>query len=171
MRKVLLAVTILVLGAAPVVGQAPNAANDPVAAELANLNVTLKEIVVLLRAQRESDELALLIKRVELAEARLAERERALKVAQSERRSLDSEKAQLELRLEMVAAEAEGAGGEMPIAQVDAMTAQVEGELRRVRQRATELANEVALLESSVASQSRDVQAWQSHLDRRLARH
>jgi hypothetical protein len=94
-----------------------------VAAELAKLNLTLKEIETLLRRQGESDELGLLIKRVELAGARLDDRERALKTAESERRSLDRRKGQLE-RVDPMAAELERAESRPALlARLEALTA------------------------------------------------
>jgi chromosome segregation ATPase len=166
------AVTALsVLLATPALADPPAPAADDVAMELAKLNTTLREIVGLLRKQQESDELALLVKRVELSEARLAERERALKAAQSERRALDSERGHLEMRLEMLAAEVDRRGSEIPTAEVETMTKRIEADLRRLRQRSNEVANEVAGLENAVASQSAEVQAWQAALDRRLGDH
>ncbi len=168
MRNLAVATTFLLLTAAPALAQAPVATDGAVAAELAKLNLTLKEIETLLRRQGESDELGLLIQRVELAGARLAEQERALETAESERRSLDRRKGQLELRLTLMAAELERAESDLPADEVEATIAHVEAQLRLIRHRATELADEIAQLESTVASQSADLQAWQSILDRRL---
>jgi chromosome segregation ATPase len=153
---------------APLQAQPAAGGGDPVAVELAKLNATLKDIALLLRQQGESGELELLIKRVELAETRLAERERALAAAEAEQRSLDGERSQLELSLEMIAAQAERGGGELPDTQAEAMTAQTEAQLRRVRQRTAELAREIAGLENAIASQAAEVQSWKSILDRRL---
>ena len=142
---------------------------DPVAAELARLNATLKEIVTLLRQQRESDELGLVIKRLELAEGRLAEDERRLAAAEGNRRSLESERTQLEMRLKMMASELER-HGDVPVAEVEAMTTGLEAELKRVRQRAAEMDGEIAALEGDVAARRREVEEWKTVLDRRLAR-
>jgi chromosome segregation ATPase len=168
MRRIVL-VALVLLAPWPLAAQAPPAAPaDPVAAELARLNATLEEIVTLLRRQGDNDELALVIKRVELAEARLAEAERRLAAAEGNRRSLETEGTQIELRLKMMASEIEQRGGDVPAAEVEAMTTAMEAELRRMRQRAGEVASEIAALEGEVATRRREVEEWKTLLDRRL---
>src|SRR5688500_12523137 len=168
MRRIVL-VALVLLAPWPLAAQAPPAATaDPVAAELARLNATLKEIVTLLRKQGDNDELELVIKRVELAEARLAEAERRLAGAEADRRSLETERAQIELRLKMMASEIEQRGDDMPASEAEAMNTAMEAELRRVRQRSGEMAGEIAALEGDVASRRREVEEWKTVLDRRL---
>ena len=136
--------------------------------ELAKLNDTLREIAQLLRQQAETTELDLFLKRVQLADARLRDSERALTAVQSEQRSLEGERSQLELRLRIVAQEGGDQGADAGT--LESMRGQIQLELARVRRRQGEVAASLSALENERAARRRDLEEWESVLDRRLGR-
>ncbi len=158
----LLGLVVLLAVPRPSLGQPA----DATAIELGKLNATLREIVDLLEKQDRASDLQLLMKRLELADARRAASEAALKAAQTEQRSLEAQKGQLELRVKMAAARARDAREGSP--EADEMELYTQSELARIRKRLTELANELVVLDADVAAKRRDVDDWQSVLDRRL---
>jgi len=142
----------------------------PEAAELARINTSLREILALLRKHSDVEDTDLLLKRVELAEARLDQANNRLRAITTERGGLESAKLSLESRIELVAARLAQAPPEAS-AEGEAASRQVVLEQRRIQQRLAALAEEAGKLESEVSSQSADLAAWQDTLDRQLAKH
>lgn len=113
MRRAAIVCVLLMLAPISVRGEEAPGAADPVVAELAKLNGTLREIAALLRKQGEAQDLDLLMKRLQLAETRLADSEKALKSAESERRSLEEERSQLAIAIETSGITARGAPSDL----------------------------------------------------------
>jgi hypothetical protein len=170
MRRLL---AVVALAVAPVAALAQPSSPPPPAAEaaeLARINASLREVLSLLRQQSEVQSTELLMKRVQLAESRLAESNNRLRAATAERRALETAKASLEGRIELIAARmAQSTTEGSP--EIEAMSRQVIVEQRRIQQRLSALAEETGKLESEVSSQSADLASWQDALDRALAKH
>ena len=170
MRRLL---AVLALAFWPIAVFAQPASPPPVATEtvgLARVNASLREILSLLRKQSEVQATELLMKRVQLAEARLADSNNRLRAVTAERRSLEATKTSLEGRIELLAARMAQAPTEGS-PEIEAMSRQVIVELRRIQQRLAALAEETSKLESEISSQSADLVSWQDTLDRALAKH
>jgi len=137
--------------------------------ELARLNATLSDIRSLLERQLETQNLDLLMKRMELAAAQVSDAESRLGRAAASLESLEEESAALTDRLAVVEAEllrgdAEGDPGAMA-----GFVAQLESTLERIEDRLRDKRLEIAGLENLLASKERDLRDWQELLDRRLA--
>ena len=169
MRYAALVTLLLVLVPGAVSGQTAAPPADPIATALANLDLTLKEIARLLSQQSEGHNLDLLMKRVQLAAGQVAETEKRLASAEAARRSVEQERDHTEARLRMIEDGVQADGSEIPAAQAEMLTAQAEADLRRLRVRIAQLSLEIGALETREADQRRDLQSWQSTLDRRLA--
>ena len=170
MRRTWIALWLALLPAAAA-AQGASAPADAVAAELARVNATLKEIAALLNRQLDGQSLDLLMKRAQLSESQVTELERRLQSAQGELRSLESERSTLELRLKEASAQLEQARPDSPTSEFETIAAKAAGELKRVRLRIGQLAQETSALESELATHREELRSWQSLLDRRLAKH
>jgi peptidoglycan hydrolase CwlO-like protein len=168
MRRTLtaLVLALLPLGAA---AQGTPVPVDGMAAELAKVNATLKEIAALLGKQSDLQSLDLLIKRVQLSESQVAEHERRLRIAQSELQRLEDERSNHEMRIQMFN-ERFKRGDTQEADQIELMVTQMENELKRNRQRTAQVTQEIATLQGDLGPRRDDLRSWQSILDRRLAR-
>jgi predicted nuclease with TOPRIM domain len=142
----------------------------PEAVELARINTSLREILSFLRKHSEVQATELLLKRVELAEARLGESNDRLRTVTAERRGLEAAKSSLDGRIEILAARMAQAPTETS-PEIEAASHQVIVEKQRIQQRLAALGEETAKLENEISLQSADLLAWQDTLDRQLARH
>jgi len=163
---------VLLLALLPVgaFAQSAPAPADAAAAELVKLNATLKEIATALSRQSDLQSVDLLLKRVQLSESQAADLERRLQSAQAERNSLENERRNTEMRLKMFTSRLEK-GVEVASAEIEAMTTQMEGELKRIRQRVGQLTPEIDAVESELATRRDEVRSWLSVLDRRLSKY
>ena len=168
MRRTLMTLWLALLPMA-VSAQNVSPAGD-VAAELAKVNATLKEIVALLSRQSDLQSVDLLMKRVQLADGQAADLERRRRSTQDELRGLESERNNVEMRLKMFGSRAEHADAEKVEGSLAIMTEQAERDLKRIRQRIGQLAPEIAALEGDLATRREELRSWQQDLDRRLAR-
>jgi hypothetical protein len=169
MRSLLAAVLLAFL---PIAALAQPPSPPPDAIEipgLARINASLREILALLEKQSEAQATDLLMKRVQLAEARLADSNNRLRAATLERRSLEATKTSLEGRIELLAARMAQAPTEGS-PEIEAMSRQAIVEQRRIQQRLAALADEASKVESEISSQSADLVSWQDTLDRALAK-
>jgi chromosome segregation ATPase len=164
-------VLFLALLPAGAAAQGASAPADAVAAELARVNATLKEIATLLNRQSDLQGLDLLMKRVQLGESNVTELERRLRTAQDELRGLEGQRSSLELQMKVADSRRERATGDYPKGELEMMATQSEEALKRLRQRAGQLMQEIAALESEIGTRRDDLRSWQTVLDRRLARH
>lgn len=169
MRRILMTLLLALLPLAVSAQNAPPPAGD-VAAELAKVNATLKEIAALLSRQSDIQSLDLLMKRVQLADSQVADFERRRRSAQDELHGLEAERTSVEMRLKMFSSRAEHAEAEKVEGSLAIMTEQAERELKRIRQRIGQLTPEIAALEGDLATRREELRSWQSDLDRRLAR-
>jgi len=169
MRRIWIALLLALLPMSTSAQDAPASA-DAVAMELARINATLKEIAALLSRQSDLQSVDLLMKRVQLSEGQVAELEGRLRSAQGELRDLETERSNVEMRLEMTSKQLERAGPDEPASELEALSAQAEEELKRVRQRAGQLTQEIAGLENELGTRRDDLRSWQTVLDRRLTK-
>jgi predicted nucleic acid-binding Zn-ribbon protein len=169
MRRTWMAL-FLVLLAAGAAAQGGPAVPNPVAAELARVNATLKEMTALLNRQSDLQSLDLLMKRVQLSESQVAELERQIRTDQSELRGLETERANDELRLSAIGAQLKRNNPEEHPAELEAMSAQATEALKRTRLRIGQLNQEIAGLQADLASRQEDLRGWQALLDRRLSK-
>lgn len=150
----------------------PDGTQEPAPAtlqeEVARLNRTLERIADLLATQVDAQQIDLGMKRLEMLTARLERSERELRGLRSNRSSLETEqisleehRAQTELRLESV--EAETAPEE-----ARAIFRQIDRQLERIRDDLSETDRQIVELENQIATQRRDLEAWQDFVDRRL---
>ncbi len=173
MHRTWKALSLALLALLPVAAAAqdPPPPADPVAAELARVNATLKEIAALLNRQSDLQSVDLLMKRVQLSQSQVADIERRLRSSEGELRSLETERTNLEMRLKMFTTQIErGGAGDVPTSEFESMSVQTEEELKRNRRRIAELRQEVAALEGELGSRQDEMRSWQSVLDRRLAK-
>jgi hypothetical protein len=82
---------------------------------------------------------------------------------------LENERGNLEMNLKMATARFEKSGGG-DAHDAEVFTAQMEGQLKRVRQRIAQVQAEIAGFEGDVQTRRDDLRSWQTLLDRRLAR-
>jgi len=163
MRSICMAVSLALL---PAVAAAQQTPSDPVAAQLAQVNATLKQIVALLDRQSDVQDLDLLMKRVQLSDSQVAELERRLRSAQGELRNAEEVQANVEQRAKAVTTAAE-----IPPNDREQLLARAQTEQTRQRQRIGQLTQEIAAIESELAKRRDDLRTWQAVLDRRLAKH
>ncbi len=175
MQRTLTTFLLALLALSPIAVAAQDAPTPAggVAAELAKVNATLKEIAALLGRQSDMQGVDLLMKRVQLSDGQVAELERRLRSHQDERRQLESERTNTELQLRFLGTRLEqieqGKSSESPD-DLKAMLVQLEGGLKRTRQRISQLNQEIAVLEGELSNRREELRSWQSTLDRRLAR-
>lgn len=142
-------------------------AEEPtLAEELRLLNTTLTEIKELLERQAETQGLDLLMKRMELSSAQAAEIEKRLREAEGRRQAVDDELTQLEERMEFITADYEGGGFDG--AQYETYVEQADAQRRRLGERLREIEGEIAGIENRLAAKRRDLDDWQTYIDRRL---
>jgi hypothetical protein len=127
----------------------------------------MREIASLLSAQRDLGTLDLLLKRVQVEESRLGRATDRLQVISSERRVLETAKAPVEAKLEVLAAQLDQISTG-PHPELEVMSAQLQEELRRIRLRLAGLAEEASVLENEVGRRREELAAWQNLVDRRL---
>lgn len=137
---------------------------------LAKISTTLERIAELLARQSESDDLDLLITRVQLGVSQVSEAARRLEGAETRREALQDRKSQLELQLEMNRSRSErGFDQNQPPADLENLTRTWTAHLTRVNSRIAVVSAEIADLQGRVAELVEEVEAWQAILDRRLA--
>src|SRR5262245_5914570 len=137
MRRTMMTLWLALLPLAVSAQNAPPAGD--VAAELAKVNATLKEIAALLNRQSDIESLDVLMKRVQLDDGQVTDLERRLRSAQDELRGLEGERNGVEMRLKMFSSRADHADAEKVEGSLAIMTEQAEKELKRIRQRIGQL--------------------------------
>ena len=167
MRRTWMMLCLLLM---PVIA-AGQAATDPVAVQLEQLNATLKQLVALLNRQSDLQDLDLLMRRVQLGDSRVAELERRLRAAEGELRSEQAKQAALEQQLRSAKAELQRRNPSIPADELQSLVARTEAELKTAGQRTSQLTQEIAALQSELAARRDELRSWQSVLDRQLAKH
>jgi hypothetical protein len=143
-------VSLLVLAAAiPARAQEPAAGRSDTAVvqELAQIRAALKEIAATLARQAEHSQIDLLMKRAQLAAGEVERGELQIRTFEN-----------VEARMADAAA-----------AEREAMTAQIEGEQKRIAQRLRVLEGQIAELQNRLATRRDELRDWQAVLDRRLS--
>lgn len=161
--------TTLLITLLAIPGQAQPAADaepDGLTAEVAKLNVTLEEVVKLMRQQVEGQTLDLLMKRIQLSADRVGQTERDLRAAQKQRESYADEKLELEDRMKMFEDQVDR--GHLDETEMEAFTQRLETSLERLEKRLRSSGQEIAELEGSLANQRQDLREWQEFVDQRL---
>jgi peptidoglycan hydrolase CwlO-like protein len=166
MRRTMMTLWLVLL---PMSAAAQSAPADPVAAELAQVNATLKEIAALLSRQTDLQSVDLLMRRVQVSDYQVTELERRLRSAQEELRNLEGSRSSMETQLTILESRKEK-GDERP-EDLKMMAADTEGGLKRTKQRISQVKQEIAALEGELATRREELRSWQSVLDRRLARY
>ncbi len=134
--------------------------------ELARLNLTMQEIVKLLKQQVEGQDTSLLIKRVELSGRTLIAKKERLRKVKSEAADLEEEEESLTQLLEAF----EQQLSEMTENEVhqQMQMGSMEQRLKSVKRRRQELARELMVLENDVATGEEDMAVLEAVLDERL---
>ncbi len=164
-----LALTLLAgMAALGQTAEAPEPSEETaLATELSRLNSTLVEIKALLEQVTETQSLDLLLKRMELSSAQVAEAQKQLRNAESERAAVENERARLEMSAQSFAAELES-GSLEAAEQLEAFTTRHETAMARLEARLRTLNDEIAMLGNLLSTKQRELEDWQSHIDRRL---
>lgn len=160
-------VSLLVLAAAiPARAQEPAAGRSDTAVvqELAQIRAALKEIAATLARQAEHSQIDLLMKRAQLAAGEVERGELQLRTFENERGALEDQR----LRLAQEAEAVEARMADAAAAEREAMTAQIEGEQKRIAQRLRTLEGQIAELQNRLATRRDELRDWQALLDRRL---
>lgn len=155
---------ILSLAAGQAVAQ-PGPEAGAAAAELAKLNVTMREIAELLTRQVEQSGLDLLMKRTQLAQAQVERAEEELKAVEADKASAEEQKSQLDARRELAATQLEQA---QP-AEREAVQKMWETELATLNLRLRTADAQIVLLQNRIAAAQEEVRGWKTLLDRRLS--
>lgn len=148
--------------------QDPDAETPGLAESLTELNETLGEIRRLLAQQLETQNLALLMTRVEFSASQLAQLEGQLRSAEARRRSLGDEKERIEARARTMTAQIESGSWELPQEERDTLFAQMDRELGRLEESIRDADLEIAELRAQTAEKQTEVRGWQDVLDTRL---
>lgn len=172
------AAVLVVLAPTPVTGAQPPApvpqgVSEPaLGQELAGIRAALDQIAGLLRRQLEEQRLELILRRVDLAEARLTPLEGALRGARDQRLGVDQERKQLEARLEQLARQVEEddeAVRDMPEGDILRFTSELTLEIRLLGDRLRDLDLRIVEMENEIATDRDLVRRWIDLVDRRLA--
>lgn len=148
--------------------QDPDVETPGLAESLTELNETLGEIRRLLAQQLETQNLALLMTRVEFSASQLAQLEGQLRSAEARRRSLGDEKERIGARARTMTAQIESGSWELPQEERDALFAQMDRELERLEESIRDADLEIAELRAQTAEKQTEVRGWQDVLDTRL---
>ena len=169
MRHLSLALLALTaLFPAPALPQTAASDQPGLGAEVARLNATLLEIKGRLERLTETQSLDLLMKRMELSSAQVTEMEKRLRSAVAEHTDLDDEREQMEMVRESYETESESDSGRITPEQLDAFLNQHEVRMARLKTRMASLDSEMSRLQNLLAAKQRELEDWQSYIDRRL---
>ncbi len=158
--------SVMLLGLAGVAGAQEPPAETSLAAELARLSSSMREIVKLLERQVEGQETSLLIKRVELSGRTLIAKKERLHKARSEAVSLGEQEEGLARLLETLGSELSETAEDD--AQQQMQLDMMEQQLRSVKRRRQDLERELMVLENEVAIEEEDMEVFEAVLDERL---
>ena len=113
----------------------PPSPEDPsIHNQLDRLNRNIERIAALLERNLEGQNLELLIQRVEMGSSRLAVAESNLSRAQATRKSIDTEKLELEARLGQIADEIDRGSLDMTVEDIERWTQELDLQLRLLKQ-------------------------------------
>jgi chromosome segregation ATPase len=159
------------LGAPTLFGQ--QAAPQPVAAEvpaqLVKLNQTLAEIADLLERNLEGQRLGLVMARIQLSSGRSARAEEQLATARATRTDLQNQKAKMEGQLQIFADRMDMGQVDMPAEEIEAMADESALQLDLLKRQIKAMDQEIVELENALKRYQRDLDDWQSLIDRRLS--
>lgn len=166
----LLLVTLCALATGPTIAQSETL--DPQTAalqsELQRLNKNIERIALLLERSVESQNLDLLIQRVEMGSSRLSLAEQNLRSAQMSRSSIEDEKRELEARLGQLADELDSGTIDMPVEELERYTRDLGLHLTLLKERVRDADRQIIELENEVMSQRESVRDWQDYIDEKL---
>jgi len=170
-RGISLAILSIVLSAGVAAEETPSPAAEPpgsLEAEVAKLHQTLERIADLLEAQVDAQQLDLAIKRLEVLAGRLERSERELRNLRASRNSMKTEQIALEEHRAQAALRAENPEDETPEEERRAFFRQMDRQLQSLRENIADVDRQIVELENEIATQRRDLEGWQSFVDRRL---
>lgn len=165
MRTIVSGVMFLVLGLCLTTSPATAADDPPTHGDFVEMNATLKEIARLLKQQAEAQKVDVLMKRVTLAATQLASAQDRLNRIGGERRSVESERNELDTRLAMLQKEA------VSSPEADANLARIAGirnQLQTLQDRLNTLRQEQITAENEIETLRREARDWQTLLDKTI---
>lgn len=178
-----LAAVVLAGGALAAAGQEPaapaSAGEASVSDQLARLNVTLKELVALMRQQAGGQRIELLMRQVELKRAKLAPLEAELRSSRAAQEGAESELRQLQLSQEQsvdsIAAEFEGGDGspeqrEQMEKMAEQMGRHFALQTKLTKERLAALEQKIQILESDASAARAEAEHWEAQVERELQR-
>lgn len=160
-RLAAIGLVCLLATSVPLWGQAPEAPD--VAAELAELNDTMRELRDLLVRQLEAQSLDLMLKRAELASTEVSQLESRLRSAEATQASLEDERRRLTTRMEGFRDQ------DLENPEIRMMERQFAQELEILDERLRDGQARIADISARLARKQEDLRAWQMTLDRRLS--
>jgi len=159
------------IGATALFGQ--NAAPQPVDAEvpdqLALLNQTMAEIADLLERNLEGQRLGLVMARIQLSSSRSAGAEQQLSATRATRADLEDQKAKMESQLGNFADRLEIGQVDMSAEDIETMADESTLQIKLLKNRIKALDREIVELEGALSRYQRDLDDWQTLIDRRLS--
>lgn len=159
-RSISIALAALLASSIPLYAQTTDAPD--VAAQLVEINGTLRELRDLLARQLEAQSLDLMLKRAELASTEVAQLESRLRSAEATQASLEDERRRLTSRMEGFREQ------DIDNPEMRAMERQFAQELEILDENLRDAQARIADLSGRLARKQEDLRAWQMTLDRRL---
>lgn len=135
---------------------------------LSEISSSLARIADLLERQAQGRRLDLAMQRIELRQRRLAPIESRLRSARSSRKSDMQQRSRMESQLENMANQFESGVLEMDPTELSRMTDHFESELNLIKARLAATDDEIASLENEVSHYLREIEDWESWVDREL---
>lgn len=157
----------------------PGVSQANVGQEVARLNVTLKELVTLLRQQLAGQRIELLMWQVELKRDKLAPLENELRSARAAQEGAEAELHQLQLSQEQstdsIANEFEGGDGspeqrEQMERMAEQMSRHFTLQIKLTKERIAALEQKIQVLEGDASTARAEVEHWEAMVERELQR-
>ncbi len=167
MNKKWFSALLFLLIISPGAAARPTTSDDqPVRAELAEINVTLKEIAAILKQQAAAQKGDLLMKRLTFTSTQLAAAQEKLKRLDQEIRVLREESADLEGRLSRM--QTETPPPEETATTRRTRTLQIRSSLAAIQDRIGAVSQDKVAVENDVEALRREARDWQTLLDKTL---
>lgn len=144
--------------------------NGSLEQEVRQLNRSVQELVALLRDYLSHQDVDLLLKRVEIGLQKIAPLDQELKDLRVQKAADEESLNQMRIAMTMFQTlEQDGAGSEASedTAQI-AQKVQLEAEVKRLRRRISETEQRIVEVEGKLTQEQRDLQQWETLIDRRL---
>jgi chromosome segregation ATPase len=165
--KTLMLSAVLVLLLSPMVAAQSAKADEPLRAELASIDASLKEIARALKQQAETQQADLLLKRVTLSLTQLAGGEERLKKIEQEIGMLREQETELQTSLKV--AQARAAAPDNAATPRRDQVWEINASLSRIQERLASLSEQRIDAQNEITRLRRDAREWQASLDKLLS--